>query len=102
MERKTAADLRLCQDESEVVVEIGNLAIVLKLLPYEVLIGIRGNLPLQQPTDLANSLLLWLPHRRSGRRHRPAASPEESIEETWKIKRDFRILVWPVRDSYGS
>jgi hypothetical protein len=56
--------LSACENESEVVVEIGELRVVLELLPNLGLVGggsgVR-NLLLQQATDLFESLLLGLP-----------------------------------------
>jgi hypothetical protein len=56
--------LSACKNESEVVVEIGELRVVLELLPNLRLVG-RGsgvrNLLLQQAADLSEPLLLGLP-----------------------------------------
>jgi hypothetical protein len=56
------------EEEDEVVVEVGELAIVLELLPDEGLVGVGGDVRLQEGADLAETLLLRLPQSR--RRHR--------------------------------
>ena len=60
--------------EDEVVVEIGELVVVLELLPNPGLIGIGGDVLLQKAADLAEPLLSRLPQRRRLCCHRPAAT----------------------------
>lgn len=63
--------LGTCENESEVVIEIGELRVLLELLPNLGLVGGgrgMGNLLLQEPADLSEPLLLGLP-RGTTRRH---------------------------------
>lgn len=49
------------ENEREVIVEIGEVRIVLEFLPNLRLIGSRGYLLLNQSADLSETFFLWLP-----------------------------------------
>lgn len=49
------------EKEDEVVVKVGELAVVLELLPDAGLVGVGGDVRLQEGADLVEPLLLRLP-----------------------------------------
>jgi len=55
------AHLSAGEEEDEVVVEVGELAVVLELLPDAGLVGVGGDVRLEEGADLAEPLLLRLP-----------------------------------------
>ncbi|EHA8589904.1 hypothetical protein COCNU_scaffold013344G000020 [Cocos nucifera] len=89
------------KDEDEIVIEIGKLAVVLELLPNPGLIGVRGDLLLQEAADLAEPLLLGLPqgcrHRR--RRHGSSAAADRRREGRGRQGTDLGVRMggWGVR-----
>lgn len=62
--REEEGDLGAGKDEGEVVVEIGELAVVVELLTDTGLIGGGGDVLLQEGADLSKALFLGLPHTR--------------------------------------
>lgn len=54
-------DLSMGENEREVVIEIGEVRIVLEFLPNLRLIGSGGYLLFNQSTDLSETFFLWLP-----------------------------------------
>ena len=58
------------EEEDQVVVEVGELAVVLELLPDAGLVGVGGDVRLEERAYLAEPLLLRLPQRRRRRGHR--------------------------------
>lgn len=67
-------DLSAGEEENQVVVEVRELAVVLELLPDASLVGVGGDVRVEEGADLAEALLLRLPQRR--RRHRRRRSCE--------------------------
>ncbi|BAS91784.1 Os04g0691466 [Oryza sativa Japonica Group] len=68
-------DLSAGEEENQVVVEVRELAVVLELLPDASLVGVGGDVRVEEGADLAEALLLRLPQRRR-RRHRRRRSCE--------------------------
>lgn len=96
MEGDRGGNLSASEDENEIIVEIGELAEVLELLPNPRLIGARRNLLLQKEADLSQTLLLRLPRvRRRRRRHSPpiaavcvrAREPQKEREREREMER---------------
>ncbi|GJN01228.1 hypothetical protein PR202_ga18475 [Eleusine coracana subsp. coracana] len=77
------------EEEDEVVVEVRELAIMLELLPDAGLVGVGRDMRLQEGADLAEPLLLRLPHRR--RRHRVTGGGERASARRGRRRRRRRL-----------